>query len=171
MIIRILTFLTISSLLLLFSCGENKKDDLPKDNIEQHEMHEHNGHDHENMMDSEQSDELSHADEDIIASNIDETPTLQGTRNKPIKATIVNIQDIIIGGSGNLTADKAERLLEQGQLIGVRINNEIYIVFDAGGTVPVQLLKKYAGRNVGLIGKSKSIGDLKIFIADDIIPL
>lgn len=170
MFTKTFVILSILGLFLFIACGDSKKDEQPKDIHEQHEMHDHDGHQHDDTIDSEQPEEISSAN-DTIALKTEETPVLQGTKNKPIKATIVNLQDIIIGGTGNLTPDRAERLIAQGQLIGVKINNDIYIIFDAGGTVPVQLLKKYAGKNVGLIGKSSILGDLKIFIADDIIPM
>ncbi len=172
MILKTLTILTIFSFCFFMSCGESKKEE-PRDIPEGHEMHDHNGHQHNDTVTDSGEQDVSEVEivEFTISESNREVQILIGTRNKPVKATIINLQDFLIGGSGNVTPDRAEKLLEQGQLIAAKIDKEIYIIFDAGGTIPTQLLKKYAGKNVGLIGKSQLIGDLKVFIADDIIPL
>lgn len=85
---------------------------------------------------------------------------------KPLEGTIVSLNGLVMGGSGNVNKAEAQGLAASGNLIlFMATNGTVYFVYNEDGTFAGKKLANYANnQKVGMLGKSKNVGGLNIFI-------
>lgn len=84
---------------------------------------------------------------------------------KPIKGTVVSLNDIVMGGKGIVSKDEAKKLAENGNAIVFKSGKKIYFVYNEDGTFAGKKLANYAeSTSVGIVGKTKTVNGINIII-------
>jgi hypothetical protein len=101
----------------------------------------------------------------LFAVGINSEPT------QPIKGSIASLNNLIMGGSGDVNKAQAEALADKGQPIvfitGSGRSATVYFVFNQDGSFAGKKLAKYANnKNIGIVGKTKRVRGINIIIAE-----
>jgi len=89
-----------------------------------------------------------------------------GSPANPLIGDVVDIAQVLTGGSGKLDRQQALKLVERGQPIGVLAHNTLYLVYHPDGSYAGKKLAKFAGAPVGIVGQIRSRGGWNVIIAD-----
>ncbi|MFC2130633.1 hypothetical protein ACFLSQ_04305 [Bacteroidota bacterium] len=98
---------------------------------------------------------------------------MQAGPSKTHEGRVASFNDLVIGGSGDVTKDKAEELYKKGQPIvfvtGQGKSAKVYFVFNESGTYMGKRLAKYAdSKIVKVTGKTKKVNGVNIIIASKV---
>lgn len=89
-----------------------------------------------------------------------------------IKGTVVSLKSFAMSGDGSVTAADAEQLVNSGSPLafmqGLGKKGIIYIVFNMDGSFAGKKLAKYAGKNIYITGKKKTINGVKFIVLENI---
>lgn len=88
---------------------------------------------------------------------------------KPIKGTVVSLNDLVLSGTGKVTKEQAQTLADNGNPIVFKVGKKIYFVYNEDGTFAGKRLAKYANNEfVGIVGKTKKVKGIDIIIMNTI---
>lgn len=169
-----LSLFVISTMIIISSCGEDEKQaELEKvDSID--ELIED--------MDSAKDNNMTIDTISIAPAPEEPAPTEQNTNNeavnqveqsitsdyskKPLQGTVLNFNDLMIGGSGKVNKEKALDLVSKGNMIVLKaVDGRLFFVYNEDGSFAGKRLAGFANNDkVGLIGKAKVVDGLNIFI-------
>ncbi|MDX9791560.1 MAG: hypothetical protein WC313_02735 [Candidatus Kapaibacterium sp.] len=114
------------------------------------------------------SDATSDKDETVAPQTESvSTPAKPGDyTQKPLEGTIVSLNHLIMGGNGKVSKAEAQDLVAKGNLILFRASDgAVYFVYNEDGTFAGKRLAGYANNSkVGMLGKSKVINGMNVFI-------
>jgi hypothetical protein len=90
---------------------------------------------------------------------------------KPIKGKVVSLTNLYLGKAGAITKDEAVKMADKGDpivfMVGDGKKGKIYFVYNTDGTFGGKNLAKYANnKNVGIVGKTKTINGVNYIIAE-----
>jgi hypothetical protein len=86
--------------------------------------------------------------------------------SKPLQGTVVSFNDMMIGGTGKVNKAQALDLVSKGNMIVLKgLDGKIYFVYNEDGSFAGKKLAGFANNaSVGLLGKSKVVDGIHIFI-------
>ncbi len=89
-----------------------------------------------------------------------------GSPQNPLVGEVVDLAQVLTGGSGKVNRQQAQQLVERGQPIGILAGNKLYLVYHPDGSYAGKKLARFAGAPVGIIGQIRSRGGWNVIIAD-----
>jgi hypothetical protein len=89
---------------------------------------------------------------------------------KPIKGQIVSLDDVIKKVPNlQLTKERAKELYENGSPLVFKVGSKIYFVQNEDGSFAFKKLSDFAhNKNVGIVGKTKTVNGINIIIMSKI---
>lgn len=81
------------------------------------------------------------------------------------------LNQLVVKGSSELTAEEAASKAEKGQPIGIITGGKFYFVFNTDGSYAGKILAKFAGKKVGIVGKKRTSNGMSFIMADLIKPV
>lgn len=155
-------------MLVVIGCGDSKKEEqAPAEDIQAQEMEQPQAEPDTTatMAEAPAEEPAEAASEDAAKPAV-----AVGTTDNPLKGRAVSLKDAVTG-TGVVSKAEAEALVAKGQPMVFLSDGKIYFVYNANGSFASKKLAGFADRSeIGLIGKSKVVNGLNIFIADKIVP-
>jgi len=99
------------------------------------------------------------------------TDTKKAKSAKPLKGKVVSFTNVIMGKAGSITKDEAIKMADKGDpivfMVGDGKKGKIYFVYNTDGTFGGKNLAKYANnKNVGIVGKTKTVNGINYIVAE-----
>ena len=90
--------------------------------------------------------------------------------SKPMKGKVVSLDDVIKGHKDlQLTKERANELLERGSPLVFLFNKKIYFVQNDDGSFAFRQLANYAhNKNVGIVGKTRTVNGINVIVMSKI---
>lgn len=73
--------------------------------------------------------------------------------DQAFEGKIVNFSSMIAGGSGDVSAEQAEKFAENGLPLAFKSGNKVYFVVNSGGMYNGKSLAKHAGKDITVHGQ------------------
>jgi hypothetical protein len=88
------------------------------------------------------------------------------------KGTVVNFNKYVNNDKTPTTLEEAKKLAQAGQPFAFMMQKKVYFVYSSGGVfINDQLAALIESKEVGIVGRKKTIGGINIIFADIIRPI
>jgi hypothetical protein len=162
------TIILVATTLLIFSCGESKKD-IPEEGTDtQEQMTEEEAATEAEAATTEETKAEEKEETTLGEAPEAEAPKKIDYSKTPLKCSIVVLDDVATGNYRKLTKPAAQDLVAKGKILIVKAENgDLYFVYNQDGSFASKTLAKYAANEyIGIIGKVKKQYGLNIIIAE-----